>query len=73
MIAVLVGFRNSEVITINYLIAQLDMRVSTFMVVCIVFGFLLGFTTILTKYLALKLRFVSMKRRLEKLALDKSV
>lgn len=72
MIAVLIGFRNSEIVTLNYLIAQVDMRISTFMLVCIIIGFFLGFTTILTKYLALKLRFVSMKRRLEKLALNKS-
>ncbi|MFT6267648.1 MAG: putative membrane protein [Alphaproteobacteria bacterium] len=72
MIAVLVGFRNSDVVTINYLIAQLDMRISTFMVMCIIIGFFLGFITILTKYLALKVRFASMKRRLEKLAIDKT-
>lgn len=72
MIAVVVGFRNSDVVTINYLIAQLDMRISTFMVVCILIGFFLGFSTILTKYLALKVRFATMKRRLEKLAINKS-
>jgi putative membrane protein len=72
MVAVVVGFRNSDVVTINYLIAQIDMRMSTFMVVCMVIGFFLGFTTILTKYLALKVRFATMKRRLEKLAIDKS-
>jgi putative membrane protein len=72
MIAVVVGFQNSDVVTINYLLAQIDMRISTFMVLCILIGFFLGFTTILTKYLALKVRFSSMKRRLEKLAVNKS-
>lgn len=72
MIAVVVGFRNADVVTINYLIAQIEMRISTFMVVCLIIGFFLGFTTILTKYLALKVRFASMKRRLEKLAINKS-
>ena len=72
MIAVLVGFQNSEVVTINYLIAQIDMRISMFMLVCITIGFFLGFITIVTKYLALKVRFAAMKRRLEKLSIDKS-
>lgn len=72
MIAVVVGFRNADVVTINYLIAQIEMRISTFMVVCLIIGFFLGFTTILTKYLALKVRFSSMKRRLEKLAINKT-
>lgn len=72
MIAVVVGFRNADVVTINYLIAQIQMRISTFMVVCLIIGFFLGFTTILTKYLALKVRFASMKRRLEKLAITKT-
>jgi putative membrane protein len=72
MIAVVVGFRNSDVVTINYLIAQIDMKISTFMLVCIFIGFFLGFTTIITKYLALKVRFASMKRRLEKLAINKT-
>jgi len=72
MIAVIVGFRNAEVVTINYLIAQVDMKISSFMLVCLFIGFFLGFTTILTKYLALKVRFASMKRRLEKLAINKT-
>ena len=73
MLAVIVGFRNADVVTINALIVQFNMRISTFMVICLVIGLTLGFITILTKYLALKVRFASMKRRLEKLAIDKSV
>jgi putative membrane protein len=72
MIAVLVGFQNSEIVTINYLIAQINMRISMFMLMCIGIGFFLGFSTILTKYLALNVRFATMKRRLEKLAIDRS-
>jgi putative membrane protein len=73
MLAVVVGFRNADTVTINYLLAQINMRISTFMVICIAIGFTLGFITILTKYLALKVRFASMKRRLEKLAIDKTI
>lgn len=70
--AIVVGSRNADVVTINYLIAQVDMRISTFMVVCLVVGFFIGVTTILTKYLALKVRFASLKKRLDKLSVEKS-
>ena len=72
MLAVVVGFRNADVVTINYLIAQIDMRISSFMVICIGVGFVLGFGTILSKYLALKVRHKSLKRRLEKLSIAKN-
>lgn len=72
LVAVVVGFRNADVITVNYLIAQINMKISTFMLVCIFMGFFLGFSTILLKYLALKVRFATMKRRLEKLAVSKN-
>jgi len=68
LLAIVVGSRNSEVITVNYLIAQTDMRVSTFMVVSICVGFILGLCTILTKYLALKIKVSLLTRKLNKLA-----
>lgn len=71
LLAFVVGFRNSEVVTINALVVQGNMKISTFMVICIGIGFFLGFVTILTKYLALKIRLSSMRRRLEKLSTNK--
>lgn len=70
--AIVVGSRNADVVTINYLVAQIDMRQSTFMVLCIALGFFLGIATIVTKYLALKVRFASMKKRLDKLSTNKT-
>jgi len=70
--AIIVGARNNEVVTINYLIAQIDMRISLLMAVCIALGFFVGLSTIVTKYFTLKLRFASMKRRLDKLSVEKS-
>ncbi|MFW8589623.1 lipopolysaccharide assembly protein LapA domain-containing protein [Glaciecola sp. 2405UD65-10] len=70
--AIVVGSRNADVVTINYLIAQVDMRISTFMVVCLFVGFFIGVSTILTKYLSLKVRFASLKKRLDKLSVEKS-
>lgn len=68
LLAIVVGSRNAEVITVNYLIAQTDMRVSTFMILSICAGFILGLCTILTKYLALKLKVSLLTRKLNKLA-----
>jgi putative membrane protein len=53
LLAIVVGSRNADIISVNYLIAQTDMRVSTFMVWSIAVGFILGICTILTKYLAI--------------------
>ena len=69
--AIIVGARNNEIVTINYLIAQIDLRISMLMAICILLGFVVGISIILTKYLALKLRFASMKRRLDKLSVEK--
>lgn len=69
--AIVVGARNNEIVTINYLIAQIDLRISVLMAICIGLGIFVGISTMLTKYLALKLRFAHMKRRLDKLSVEK--
>ena len=61
--AIVVGARNNEIVTLNYLIAQIDLRISVLMAICIGLGIFVGISTMLTKYLALKLRFAHMKRR----------
>jgi putative membrane protein len=68
LLAIVVGSRNADIISVNYLIAQTDMRVSTFMVWSIAVGFILGICTILTKYLALKVKVSLLTRKLNKLA-----
>ncbi len=71
LLAIVVGARNSDIVNINYLIAQVELRVSTFMVICLVLGFLMGITTIILKYLALRLRYSNLKRKLQKISADK--
>ncbi|MBT1449606.1 DUF1049 domain-containing protein [Glaciecola sp. XM2] len=68
MLAVVVGARNSEVISVNYLIAQTDMRVSAFMVWSIGVGFILGVCTMLSKYLALRVKLSLLTRKLNKMS-----
>lgn len=73
LLAIVVGSRNADVVTINYLIAQVDIRISTFMVICLILGFMLGIFTILLKYLSLKLKLVGLKKQLARAEqLDKS-
>jgi putative membrane protein len=68
LLAIVVGSRNAEVISVNFLIAQAEMRVSTFMVWSICAGFVLGISTILSKYLALRVRVTLLTRKLNKFA-----
>jgi putative membrane protein len=68
LLAIVVGARNSEIITVNYLIAQTDMRVSAFMVISIALGFVLGICSILSKYLALRVKLSLLNRKLAKLS-----
>jgi putative membrane protein len=68
LLAIVVGSRNAEIISVNYLIAQTDMRVSSFMVWSMAAGFVLGISSILTKYLALRVKVSLLTRKLNKLA-----
>ncbi|MFC4699327.1 lipopolysaccharide assembly protein LapA domain-containing protein [Glaciecola siphonariae] len=68
LLAIVVGSRNAEIISVNYLLAQVDMRVSTFMVWSMSAGFIVGICTILTKYLALRVKVTLLTRKLNKLA-----
>ncbi|MGQ8363725.1 lipopolysaccharide assembly protein LapA domain-containing protein [Glaciecola sp. 1036] len=70
LLAIVVGSRNTEIVTVNYLIAQIDMRLSTFMVVSLLIGFCIGFSTILTRYLSLKVKMGLLKRKLAKIKQD---
>lgn len=65
-IAMIIGSSNDELVTINYLIAQTQMRISTFMVICMLIGFVLGIFTIVLKYFALRLKLINLKRQLAK-------
>lgn len=72
LLAIVVGARNSSLITVELLVVQVEMRLSTFMIFSLFAGFFVGLSTILTKYLVLRLRFANMKKRLDKLTLEKS-
>ncbi|MFQ3249752.1 MAG: putative membrane protein [Glaciecola sp.] len=72
MVSIVIGSQNTQMITVNYLIAKAELRVSTFMVITIGLGFLLGFLIMLLRFLGLKMQNKLLQRRLKKLSKESS-
>jgi len=70
MVSIVIGSQNTQMITVNYVIAKADLRVSTFMVITISLGFLIGFLMMLLRFLSLKMQNKILQRRLKKLSKD---
>ncbi|AEP29895.1 LapA family protein [Brumicola nitratireducens] len=70
MISIVIGSQNTQMITVNYVIAKAELRVSTFMVITIAIGFLIGFLMMLLRFLGLKVQNKLLQRRLKKLSKD---
>ncbi|MFQ3206956.1 MAG: putative membrane protein [Glaciecola sp.] len=70
MISIVIGSQNTQMITVNYVIAKADLRVSTFMVITIALGFLIGFLMMLLRFLGLKMQNKILQGRLKKLSKD---
>jgi putative membrane protein len=70
MLAIVIGSQNTQVISVNYIIAQAEMRVSTFMVITIGLGVVIGFLVMFTRFFALKLQLKLVQRRLKKISKD---
>lgn len=72
MVSIVIGSQNTQMITVNYVIAKAELRVSTFMVITIALGFLIGFLMMLLRFLGLKMQNKILQRRLKKLSKDSS-
>jgi putative membrane protein len=72
MVSIVIGSQNTQTISVNYLIAQAELRVSTFMVITISMGFIMGLLLMLARFLALKVQNKLLHRRLKKLSKEKS-
>ena len=72
MVSIVIGSQNTQMITVNYLIAKAELRVSTFMVVTIALGFSIGFLMMLMRFLGLKMQNKLLQRRLKKLSKETS-
>lgn len=70
MISIVIGSQNTQIITVNYVIAKAELRVSTFMVITIAIGFLIGLLMMLLRFLGLKVQNKLLQRRLKKLSKD---
>jgi len=70
MISIVIGSQNTQMISVNYVIAKAELRVSTFMVITIAIGFLIGFLIMLLRFLGLKVQNKLLQRRLKKLSKD---
>ncbi|MBE1288321.1 MAG: DUF1049 domain-containing protein [Alteromonadaceae bacterium] len=65
--AVVVGSRNQDVITINYLIAQSEMRESTLMAITLGAGVVIGMLTMFFNWLKLSWQVSSLKSQVKRL------
>lgn len=72
MLSIVIGSQNTQMITVNYLVAKAELRVSTFMVITIGLGFLMGFLIMLLRFLGLKMQNKLLQRRLKKLSKESS-
>jgi putative membrane protein len=72
MFAIVIGSQNTQIISVNYLIAKAEMRVATFMVISLAIGFAIGFLLMLLRFLALKMQNKLLQRRIKKLSKENS-
>jgi len=66
VLAFAVGSQNESVISVNYLIAQAQLRVSTLIAVALTIGVIIGFLIMLTSWLSLRLQLTTTRSRLKK-------
>lgn len=68
IVAVTIGANNDQVITLNYIVAKSELRLSTLVALLFGFGLILGWAITGIFYLKLKLQNLSLNRRLKRQA-----
>lgn len=68
IISIVIGSQNTQIISVNYLIAKADMRLSTFMVISLGTGIFIGFAIMAVKYLGARMQARLLQRRIKKLS-----
>ncbi|MEM0911906.1 MAG: lipopolysaccharide assembly protein LapA domain-containing protein [Pseudomonadota bacterium] len=71
LLAAVVGSRNTELVTVNYLVAQSDMKMATLMMIMLLLGFFLGVLGMFSTYLSSRLKLNVLKRKLARISQDK--
>lgn len=70
VIAVIIGSRNQEFVTINYLIAQSELRQSTLMAIVFSLGVVIGMLTFFSSWLKLTWKVKSLRNQLKRLSTE---
>lgn len=70
VIAVIIGSRNQELVTINYLIAQNELRQSTLMAIVFSLGVVIGMLTFFSSWLKLTWKVKSLRNQLKRLSTE---
>ena len=70
VIAVIIGSRNQELVTINYLIAQSELRQSTLMAIVFALGVVIGMVTFFSSWLKLTWKVKSLRNQLKRLSTE---
>ena len=68
VIAIIIGSRNQELVTLNYLIAQSELRESTLMAIILSFGIVIGMLTMFGSWLKLSWQVKSLKNQVKRLS-----
>ncbi len=64
---VLIGAQNSQTVTVNFLIAQATLKLSTLMAIIMTIGVAIGLCILMTSWLALRVKLGIAKQKLKKL------
>lgn len=69
-LAFAVGAQNESVISVNYLLAQTQIRISTLIAISVLIGVVVGFLMMLVSWLSLRVKLAAARQKLRKLAKD---
>lgn len=66
-VSVVIGSQNDQLATVNYLIAQSTLRLSTLLAIAVAIGFTVGLLCVVTSWLSMRLQLGLVKQKLKKL------
>ncbi|MBU3022815.1 LapA family protein [Aestuariibacter sp. A3R04] len=66
-LAFAIGSQNESVVTVNYLIAQADLRLSTLIAIAVSIGIIVGLLIMLVSWLGLRMQLIAARSRIKKL------
>lgn len=66
-VSVVIGSQNDQLVTVNYLIAQSTLHLSTLLAIAVAIGFLIGLLCIVISWLSMRLQLGLVKQKLKKM------